>query len=162
MSNAAQIRAALVATLSSVPEVGLVHSYERYAKDVGALREMYQGWFDGDSQLRGWFVRRRRFSAEAKVAGRRTITTTWSITGYQALSDAAASELTLDALVDRIAEAIENNPTLSGTVRARQVADPAGVTLEDAGAVMFAGVLCNHVRLQLITEHTEINPARSC
>ena len=68
----------------------------------------------------------------------------------------------MDALVDAIAEAFELDPSLGGRVRVRQQADPAGITLEEATPVMFAGVLCHAARLRLVTEHDETDPAGPC
>lgn len=162
MSRAPLIRAAIVALLGSVPDIGVVHAYERYAADRTRLRALYVEPTGGQEQLLGWFVRRSAFSAARLTPGRRTVTTTWQISGYMSLADAAESEISMDALVDAIAEAFEANPTLGGLVINRREADPAGITLEDATPVMFAGVLCHAVQLQLITRHHETDPAGLC
>jgi hypothetical protein len=159
MSRAAEIRDAIVVLMQRVPGIGCVHAYERYAKDLQGLRAHYA---TDAPQLLGWFVRRRAFKARRVVPGKRSVTTTWSITGYMALSDGDASELAMDALVDALATEFERDPRLGGLVQERAEADPAGLVQEDAGPVMFAGVLCHAVALQLITEHTEKDPARTC
>lgn len=162
MTQTPQIRAALVAMLQSVPGIGVVHGYERYAADRSNLRALYVAETGGQEQLLGWFVRRSQFSIARITPGRRAVTTTWSITGYMALADALATELAMDALVDAITEAHNADPTLGGLVKLRREANPAGVTLEDAGPVMFAGVLCHAVTLRLVTEHNEDAPAGLC
>lgn len=162
MSRAPAIRAAIVATLEGVAGVGVVHAYERYAADRTRLRALYVAPTGGQEQLLGWFVRRAGFAAARLTPGRRIVTTTWEITGYQSLADAAESELALDALVDAIAAAFEANPTLGGLVKHQREADPAGITLDEAGPLMFAGVLCHGVQLRLITRHPEDDPAGLC
>jgi hypothetical protein len=162
MSKTRQIRAAIVATLRTVPDVGQVHDYERYAASRTGLQAMYSA--DGGEQdvLLGWFVRRRSFSAGRIAPGKRRVTTQWEITGYRALADAMQSELAMDALVDAIADAFEANAALGGLVRVRQQADPAGVELIDFAPVMFAGVLCHAAAMRLVTEHDETDPAGPC
>ncbi len=162
MSKVQDIRAAIVATLAAVPGAGMVHAYERYAAGQTGLRAVYAATEDGQDVLQGWFVRRAAFAAARVTPGRRRVTTTWELTGYRALADAAASELVMDALVDAIAQAFDENPSLGGLVRVRQQADPAGITLEEATPVMFAGVLCHAARLRLVTEHDETDPAGPC
>lgn len=162
MSQAPLIRAAIVTLLASVPGIGVVHAYERYAADRTRLRALYTGGVAGQELLLGWFVRRSAFSVARLTPGRRTVTTTWQITGYMSLADAAETELYIDALVDAIAAAFEARPTLDGLVIHRREADPAGITLESATPVMFAGVLCHAVQLQLITRHHETDPAGLC
>lgn len=162
MSKTQDIRAAIVATLAAVPGAGQVHAYERYAAHHTGLRAVYAADEGAQDVLQGWYVRRAAFAAARVTPGRRRVTTTWEITGYRALADAAASELVMDALVDAIAEAFELDPSLGGRVRVRQQADPAGITLEEATPVMFAGVLCHAARLRLVTEHDETDPAGPC
>ena len=55
----AQHRAAIVALLASVPDIGIVHDRERYAANEAAFRDLYL-YRSGtpEAQLRGWWVRR--------------------------------------------------------------------------------------------------------
>lgn len=155
MSQTAAIRAAILATLQAVPDVGRAHGFERYAADRTRMRTLYVANIGGLQQLRGWFVRRRSFSSTRTGAVRRTVTINWEIVGYMAIGDEAETELAFDALIDVIAQAFHDNPNLSGAVTTTIFDDGAGVTLVDSAPVMFAGVLCHAATLRLQTRHTE-------
>lgn len=155
MSRIPAIRAAILATLATVQDVGRTHGFERYAADRTRMRTLYVATIAGAEQLRGWFVRRRSFTSTRTGATRRTITTTWEVVGYMAIADEAETELDFDALIDAIAQVFHDNPDLSGAVTTTIFDDGAGVTLVDSAPVMFAGVLCHAATLRLQTRHTE-------
>ncbi|KAB2901279.1 MAG: hypothetical protein F9K31_02520 [Dokdonella sp.] len=148
----AAVRAAIVARLSAVADIGVVHDRERNAADLARLKALY--WSAPHAQLRGWFVRRIATSETGNVQGRTVEQARWRIVGVMGVDDAAASELAFDALVEAIRNAFAQDETLSGTVD--QCTDPDGggascVQLDDAGIVMFAGVLCHACKLSLTT-----------
>lgn len=153
----ATILAAIVATMNSVPNIGAVHDYERYAKDSATLRAHYGARIDGVDQLRGWFVTRLSVRNARNGFGGPLVTTIWQVRGYMALNDAEASEKTFHALIQALIDAFWADQDLGGTVISTQTADPnaAGLTLEDAGPVFFSGVLCHSARLTLRTEHVQ-------
>jgi hypothetical protein len=150
MSAAEAIREAIAARLEAVPDIGIVHRYERYANQAGALAKHYQ-W---QNQLRGWFVRRVAVAETptSQLGGTRIEDTTWMIRGYMALSDEAQSELVFDGLIEALRDAFRDDDTLGGTVASCWVRNgPAGVQMDDAGPVLFGGVLCHSARLRLVT-----------
>lgn len=151
MSAADDIRAAIVATMKSVPNIGVVQDRERYAKDMPGLKAMYQAAGLG---LLGWFVRRQQLVETDRVLPRSVEYTRWRIQGVMAFDDANASELVLDNLVEQLRDAFRANDTLNGTVAQCALADgkDAGLQLDDAGPVTFAGVVCHGVRLSLTTQ----------
>ena len=161
--SAGDIRTWIVQTLGRVDDVGRVHAYERHANDDRALERLYQ--VEADGPLLGWFVRRVSFTGERiGRAGNWRVRTVWLIRGYMALDDAASSELTLDALMDRMAqrfrvalrkaeEAKLLAPALVASEPPPQPGD--GLELQNAEPVMFAGVLCHSARLSLTTIHYE-------
>lgn len=153
MSNHAQIRAAIVAMLSAVPDIGQVHDYERYGKNESAFRQLYA--YNGG--IRGWHVRRKSIWQTQPFIGRWTITQEWEIRGQMSIADADASEKTFDGLIDLAQEAFRTDPTIGGavatTVLGEASDDPASLQLEDSGPVMFCGVLCHGARLSLFTRH---------
>ncbi|NMG48298.1 hypothetical protein GO613_09315 [Azoarcus communis] len=153
--NTETTRAALVATLLSVPQVGVVHAYERYAKDLMRLRALYVATLPDGDQLRGWYVRRLAFRVTRNGAGRPFVHTTWLLRGLMALSDEAQSELAFDDLVDDVRRAIEVDPTLGGAVQTTLFDKELGAQLQAAGPVMFAGVLCHAADLVVTTETLE-------
>lgn len=152
MTAVAAIRAAIVATLRSVPGIGVVNDHERYAKAVDGLRALYVP--SGEQQLRGWWVRRVKLAERDRVLPRSIEYTQWRIQGVMALDDASASELAFDDLIETARAAFRANDTLGGTVSQCALPDgsEAGLQLLDAGPVNFAGVLCHGARLSLTTQ----------
>lgn len=151
--SAAAIRAAIVACLNTVPSIGVVQRFERNASDMARLKALY--WSAPLNQLRGWYVRR---VATAESGNRQAHTVEqmrWRITGFLAFDDANESELVFDELIESVRNAFAQDETLGGTVD--QCSDPSsadgvtGIQLDDAGPVMFAGVLCHACRLSLTT-----------
>lgn len=148
----APIRNAIVAKLNTVANIGRVHAYERYANQMADLSTLY-AWDigGGQKQIRGWFVRRVgiRESKPSESLFREDIS--WQIRGYMALSDAAASELAFDDLIDAIRTAFRADDTLGGAVDTCWIHEEAGIQMDDAGPVLFANLLCHSARLILKT-----------
>ncbi|GAP38782.1 hypothetical protein ISF6_5335 [Piscinibacter sakaiensis] len=144
-----QLRAALVAMLGTVPGIGHVHDRERYVRDATALKALYVD----AGQLRGWWVRRVETERRAINMARNRTVHTWQIRGYMALDDAGASEIAFDALIERIAQAYDADPTLGGLVQEAPLAADSlrGIQVADVGPVMFSGVLSHSAVLQLKT-----------
>ncbi|HEY4145171.1 hypothetical protein [Pinirhizobacter sp.] len=144
------LRDAIVAKISSVPEVGVVHAYERYATAMDKLKALYV--VPGSGVLRGWFIRRLALSETSANSRARIVETTWRLQGVMALNDADGSELVFDDLIEQLRTAFRTDPTLGGLLKAATPeGEPAGLQLLDTGAVMFAGVLCHGARLALRT-----------
>lgn len=147
-------RAAIAAALASVPDIGQVHERERYARDEAAFRALYLFTppAGGPQQLRGWWVRRAATREYSPNVARTINVHTWQIRGYMTLADAQGSELVFDALVEQFRALVRNDPTLGGACQpGGPEEDTDGVQVTDAGPVMFAGVLCHSVVLQLKT-----------
>ncbi|MBX9831654.1 MAG: hypothetical protein K2X78_01230 [Burkholderiaceae bacterium] len=155
MSSALQAhRAAIVAALSSVPNIGVVHDRERYAKDNAKFAQHYLFTpAGGQQQLRGWWVRRAETEERSDTYGSGTTTNvhTWHIRGYLGFNDEAASELAFDELIEAFRAVVRDDPTLGGACEQPPEEETDGVQLMDAGPVMFAGVLCHSALLQLKT-----------
>ncbi|HRQ63885.1 MAG TPA: hypothetical protein PKZ76_03325 [Xanthomonadaceae bacterium] len=152
MSSVPAIRAAIVAMLVSVPDIGVVHAYERYANDLPGLRQYY--WSAPHNQVRGWYVRRPATSEQGNVFERSVEIVRWRIVGVMSLSDAAASELAFDALIESVRDAVRADETLGGVVDQCSLpggTEEAGIQLDDAGPAMFGGMLCHVARLGLNT-----------
>lgn len=150
----AQHRAAIVALLASVPDIGIVHDRERYAANEAAFRDLYL-YRSGtpEAQLRGWWVRRVATFEASPHVGRTLNVHTWSIRGYTAFRDGEATELVFDALIEQFRALVRTDPTLGGACEVGPLGEnePDGVQVTDAGPVMFAGVLCHSALLQLKT-----------
>jgi hypothetical protein len=151
MSAVADIRAAIVATMQSVPEIGVVHNHERYIKDMTGLRAMY---ITPEFGMRGWFVRRHQVVETDRIQPRSIEYLRWRIQGVMAINDEQASELVFDDLIEQLRDAFRANDTLNGTVAQCALAGgkDAGLQLDDSGPVSFASVVCHGARASLITQ----------
>lgn len=146
------IRTAIRNVVASVANTGVVHLYERYGRDMVKLKALYQA--TPLAPLCGWYVR-REITRETGIAIPRYLEVVqWRLQGFMALDDEAASELTFDDSIEGIRDALRADTTLGGLVSKLGLlganAD-RGVQLDDAGPVMFAGVLCHAARIRLIT-----------
>lgn len=148
MSDLATIRAAIVAKLTAIADIGVVHDYERFAKGEKDFRDLYQV---GDRIL-GWHVRRVRTAEKSPVLGRWYTSHDWEIRGFMGLDDAGQSEIVFDALVEAIREAFRLDGSLGIDGLFTVDPDSAGIQLADSGPVMFGGVLCHSARLTLRTQ----------
>lgn len=144
MSEHRILRAAIVAHLLKVTDIGNVFAYERYAKDDATFREIYAA---GNSIL-GWHVRR---VARKETSSRNEVLTTWEIRGFASLQDGDESELQFDELIDRICDAWRADPRMGNAVLYPGPDIGPVPELVDAGPAMFCGVLCHSARLRLIT-----------
>lgn len=149
------IRMAIAAMLMSVPGIGRVHEYERYAKTDKDFRAFYA---DVGDSLHGWHIRR---VGRVEKGNFNLVKTTWEIRGFRALNDDQASELEFDNLVDDILAAFRADPTLGNVVQWPAPEAEQVPTVTDSGPAMFGGVLCHCVKLQLVTEHTIDNAPKS-
>lgn len=155
MSTLQEHRAAIVAALASVPEIGIVHDRERYAADNAKFSALYLYTpADGKRQIRGWWLRRSGTAEHSPNVARTVNVHTWTVRGYMAFADADETELVLDELVEQFRALIRADPTLGGVCQPGPLGgddDVDGVQVTDAGPVNFAGVLCHSVVLQLKT-----------
>lgn len=154
MSTLDDIRAAIVAEISAVAAIGIVHNYERYAQREGDFRARYL--YDlgaGDKQIRGWYVRRLTTRQNHEVMGSYDDHHDWLIRGFMAIDDAAASELVFDGLIEAVRERFRLNASLSGLISSVYSPEGKGPELVESQPVMFGGVLCHSARLHLSTWH---------
>lgn len=140
----AVIRRAIAEKMRTVAGVGVVHEYERYAKTERDFRALY----GNNDVLLGWHI--RRVSRREKL-GFNEVECGWEIRGFRSLSDADASELAFDDLVDAVLDAFRDDVRLGGVLLTPRDDADAVPTLQDSGPVMFCGVLCHSVRLKLTT-----------
>ncbi len=145
-------RAAVVAMLAAVPDIGVVHAYERHSSDLAKLKQLYFSTPHND--LRGWFVRRVRIETTCIQRPIYQDIETFRIHGFMGLKDEAQSELVFSDLIDAAIAASQVDSTLGGAVMATGllgVNKPRGLQLDDFGPVMFGGALCHGARLSLTT-----------
>lgn len=147
MSDLPTIRAAIVAKLSGIPDIGVVHEYERFARAEKDFRDLYA---DGD-RIRGWHIRRVATMEKSPAVGRWYTTHEWEIRGFIGLDDAGRSEIVFDGLIEAIRDAVRQDESLGIDGCITVDTDTAGIQLVDSGPVMFGGVLCHSARLTLRT-----------
>lgn len=145
-------RAALFAILQAVPNIGVVHAYERMAADLSKLKQLY--FSAAHQQIRGWFIRRVRVRETGILIPTYLEVVEWQIRGFMALDDSAQSELVMDTLIEAVRDRLRDNDKLNGTVLKLGLLGAKtdrGLQLEDFGPYMFGGVLCHGAKLSLIT-----------
>lgn len=159
MSTLATERAAIVAKLSGVADIGRVHAYERYAKSEGEFRELYVAEIAGQQLIRGWYLRRIGTREVSAMPGLSMRITTWRLVGYHGLDDASESELVLDELTESVCDAFRVDPTLGGVVAdlcdltSSAEDKPQGVQVDDFAQVLLSQKLCHRVQLSLVTSN---------
>ena len=155
--TSAAVREAIRDRVASVPNIGIVHDYERYAERLSDLKPLYQYKGAHDAEIRGWFIRRVSARRQWIDTYDRRVLTNWRIRGYMSFVDATASEKAFDGLIDAMAEAFRADPTLGGAVDSINITDgaSAGLQLESAEPVVFGGILCHSATLGLTTQEIE-------
>ena len=149
MSSLAEIRTALCALLASVPDIGHVYAFERYAREEAKFRELY---IDHNNQLRGWHVRRAATQERTLGIGRTLVKHTWRVRGYMALNDTLASELVFDTLIEALRDVVRADPGLGGLCQQNPADDgDDGLQVIDSSPALFCGVLCHTATLELST-----------
>lgn len=142
------IRNAIVTKLAAVPNIGIVHAYERYTQEQAKFAALYKH----EGKILGWNVRRL---STREIEGATTFNREihrWQIRGYSSLVDDTASELVFDNLVEAVRAAFRNDETIGGTVETTAADGLIGLQLDDSGPVMLGGILCHGVRLTLATQ----------
>lgn len=154
MTTLADIRAAIVAELQAIGNIGLVHDYERYAKSEGDFRTLYL--YDlggGEKQIRGWYLRRMGTVQTREVMGSHEDVHQWLIRGFMAIDDASASEKAFDDLIEAIRERFQANGSLSGLISSIYSPEGKGIEVAESQPVLFGGVLCHSAKLRFSTSH---------
>lgn len=151
----AEIRDALGALIAFVPDVGQVHTYERYVREEAKFRALYLYTpSSGVEQLRGWWLRRTATQEVTLGIGRNMEVHTWRIRGYMALNDFEASEMEFDALIEAMRDAVRADPTLGGVCEQSPLGDGEasdGLQVVESAPVLFCGVLCHSAVLEMRT-----------
>ena len=147
-------RAALVTLVRAVPDVGIVHDYQRYARAESDFQAFYLYQpADGVPHIRGWQLSNVGIEERRLGRGNRVLNKfRWVLRGYLSFNDALASELVFDSVCEDIRAAYRANPTLGGLATAEAYGEaPDGMQKTGAGPVLFCGVLCNSATLELET-----------
>jgi hypothetical protein len=159
------VRDSIIAKLNTIPDIGQVHSYQRYAARTKNMADLYSYTPAGATvaQLRGWFVRRVKVVDKFGPGWMVTEDTQWLIRGYLAVEDSGASEKVFDGLIDQVRGAfriyaeLEDTQLTAGAFTTR-VENQSGASLEDSAPVLFCDVLCHSAKISLITRQRRIDP----
>lgn len=147
MSYAA-IRDYLKDRLLTIPGIGVVHNYDRWAADWSALVKLYVA----NDKLNGWHLTRKATQEDWVAEPVVDRDHTYEIVGIYALNDAAASEKAFQELVEQVMELFRFDFDLGGHC---QLAGPLKLkTLEPR---MFGSVLCHVAVLELPVQEREMN-----
>lgn len=147
MTTTTDIRAAIKAKLESIPSIGKVHDYERFAKAEKDLIDFYRD----QKRIQGWLIQRVGLRKTELSTGLYAVRSNWEVRGYLSLEDSAASELIFDALVDLVIASLSNDITF-GKVASYFDGYEIKATVQP---VMFCGVLCHSAIISFDTVHEE-------
>jgi len=160
MATVAQIRAAIVAQMLTVPDIGHFHDRERYAKNKKDLLELYQVDLDGagpekKTEVRGGYLVRRSTTVKREDADNDIALHEWQLRYFLSFDDERNSELAFDAKLDSMRAIHSADLKLGGLVFSPRFGQPTGLQLIESGPVMFCNTLCHGARLKLETATIE-------
>lgn len=143
------IRAAIRARMETVPGIGIIHSYERYAAREPDFARLYMHKQPGQpDRLLGWHIRRVATREFAFSSLKNRVEIDFVIRGWMALEDARETEILMDGLVERLRAAWRRDPSFNGVFNAPIPDGQAlGLQLVESQPYMLGGVLCHGVRL---------------
>lgn len=143
----ATLRAAVVARLAALPDIGVVHDRERYIDDSAKLKALYVSAFPEGARLQGWYVSwhaMRPIEPDLRHDE-------WRLVGYRAVADANDSETEFASLADSVIQAFRSFDPL-GIPGVATLGDGLnGPSLKGMDHVMFCGVLCHRIEIELTT-----------
>jgi hypothetical protein len=146
-----QLRTAIVATITSVADVGAVHPYIRHDPDPEVLRGLYEITVGAGQVVRGWHVARATTYGTLINSARVLIDHDWVITGLWELNDGAGSAVAFDEMIEAVCAAFRADRWLSDLVFTVPDAARFGLCVDDVSTLTFAGVLCHCAHLSLRT-----------
>jgi hypothetical protein len=148
------INAALVSILEGVSGIGRVHNRVRYTTALETFRTLYSV----SGFINAWSVSREATTEERKNTRHSDPISVvrvhrFRLRGFYSLSDTDGTELTFQALVDDVVEAIRANVTLNGTAVWND-----GLQVESIGYVMLFEALLVHAAECVVLVHENLDP----
>lgn len=128
----ALIRAQIKVILEAVTGIGVVHSYERYARSITDFRNL----MTSAGVVNGWVIHRESTTAEQVTMGPKgqiERNHTYRIAGIYEHNDASASETTFQTIIDAIFAAFKANGTLNATAISHRQIQVDSVTITKDG-----------------------------
>jgi hypothetical protein len=148
------IAAALTTEISAVSGVGTISSYMPIVPTEEEVRALLPR--DSLNRLNYWVIRRSNFNINRE--GAHTSSQWWfhtmAIDGWVSTTDAGQSLESFQDLADSVALSISTNISLGLDGNAScQVGD---IRVDPIDIVLFAGILCHHVLIQVEVRHLKI------
>lgn len=143
----ATIRTAIVAKVAALPGIGAAHDRERFINDTARLKALYVSPFPEGDRLQGWYVSWRAM----RPVNPDERHDEWVLGGYRAVDDAQSSETAFAELADGVIQAFRSYDPLGLPGVCTMGDGLAGPSLRRMDHVMFCGVLCHRVEIELIT-----------
>lgn len=112
----ALIRAQIKTILETVPGIGVVYDYERYARSLGDYFKLMTPV--GQDAVNGWVIHREEMKSRQVtmgLLGQIERVHSYRIAGLYDMDDAAGSEKVFQGILDGIFTAFKANGTLNGT-----------------------------------------------
>jgi len=147
-STYSRLIAAIRERVESVPDVGMVHAYQRFSQQMPDYLDHFMVTVDGVDQIRGWVVTLAAdapISAELVLPDKLQRTYQFEIYGVMGLSDETETEVQFLDLVEAIMDAVEGRADL-GTVGTYNV-EPISMRVYQIR--MFGNVLCHYCEIMV-------------
>lgn len=150
-----QIAADIKVKLEAIPEIGIVHAYERQATDLKKFIELFK---TDSGRILGWEITRRAVPEDQRGATSRHHQMV--LRGYQGLQDAEASAVAFQDRCDAICDLFRGASFPAGSKLQYRNAQDSTLTpaqIEQIEDRMFGNVLC-HTAIIVISVTERINP----
>ena len=139
----ALIRQQIYAILAAVPNVGVVHDYERWTADWAKFLELFKDPAGG--RILGWEITRVSYSSIKLSKIQEQVTHEFKIQGYMGMKDADRTDVLFNAIIDgAIAPAFRGNHDLNGAC-----SETGALRAETIDNRSFGSVLCHYADLRL-------------
>jgi len=149
MSKQTAIRAAIITILNSVNS-GEFYPKERYSKSQRDMAKLY------GEQVNGGFIRLVSRKRERLYQGRDKITLRYQVTYLHFFSDVDNSQITFEDNLEVFDDAFIATDIIEPLTQATHPEDgDAGLSVDDAQPVTFAGVLCHRALMTITLEYFE-------
>jgi len=141
---------AIKTVLESVPAVGIVHGYTRWAINWDNFLAM----FTTGGKINGWMLSRQSVTRHRTAYSEVQAAHIYVINGMYGLDDTNASETVFQGILDSVQTAFQGNPTLSGACdtinpEVGPMAGLYGLQIEIIEQRLFGSALCHFAECRL-------------
>lgn len=140
-----EIAQELVARISKIANIGIVHFYWRNIYDPVTFKAAFFDRTQGlEGRINGWMVTRKSIGDNPLTNYQNERGSLFTLIGYMAVKDSDQTELIFQQVVDDICEEFRPQDSLNGLIETH---DPAQVPVIDHG--MLGDVLCHHAEIEI-------------